>query len=105
MKDLKHIQSFNEHQENLNISDVSESEKYENIYNTLKNISQYELDGYKILMKVKKKCKCKTEDILKSQSLHKVKEIKVGDRIIYSHTSINDFGISNEDIFKSKKED
>jgi hypothetical protein len=25
MKDNKHIQSFNEHQENLNISDVSES--------------------------------------------------------------------------------
>ena len=27
MKDNKHIQSFNEHQENLNISDVSGSEK------------------------------------------------------------------------------
>ncbi len=27
MKDLKHIESFNEHQENLNISDVSESKK------------------------------------------------------------------------------
>ncbi len=27
MKDLKHIQSFNEHQENLNISDVRSSEK------------------------------------------------------------------------------
>jgi hypothetical protein len=26
MKDNKHIQSFNEHQENLNISDVSDSE-------------------------------------------------------------------------------
>jgi hypothetical protein len=26
MKDSKHIQSFNEHQENLNIFDVSESE-------------------------------------------------------------------------------
>jgi len=25
MKDNKHIQSFNEHQENLNISDVSDS--------------------------------------------------------------------------------
>jgi hypothetical protein len=25
MKDLKHIESFNEHQENLNISDVSDS--------------------------------------------------------------------------------
>jgi hypothetical protein len=25
MKDKRHIQSFNEHQENLNISDVSES--------------------------------------------------------------------------------
>jgi hypothetical protein len=27
MKNKKHIQSFNEHQENLNISDVSESKK------------------------------------------------------------------------------
>ena len=27
MKDKRHIQSFNEHQENLNISDVSYSEK------------------------------------------------------------------------------
>jgi len=27
MKDNKHIKSFNEHQENLNISDVSESKK------------------------------------------------------------------------------
>jgi hypothetical protein len=28
MKDNKHIQSFNEHQENLNISDVSDSELF-----------------------------------------------------------------------------
>lgn len=35
MKDLKHIQSFNEHQENLNISDVSES--FENIDKILKD--------------------------------------------------------------------
>ena len=27
MRDNKHIQSFNEHRENLNISDVSDSEK------------------------------------------------------------------------------
>jgi hypothetical protein len=30
MKDNKHIQSFNEHGENLNISDFSESEKSQN---------------------------------------------------------------------------
>jgi len=29
MKDNKHIQSFNEHQENLNISDVRSSKKFE----------------------------------------------------------------------------
>ncbi len=29
MKDNKHIQSFNEHQENLNISDVSDSRLHE----------------------------------------------------------------------------
>ena len=28
MKDKRHIQSFNEHQENLNISDVSDSELF-----------------------------------------------------------------------------
>ena len=28
MKGKRHIQSFNEHQENLNISDVSESKSY-----------------------------------------------------------------------------
>jgi hypothetical protein len=31
MKDKRHIQSFNEHQENLNISDVSRSSYLENI--------------------------------------------------------------------------
>jgi hypothetical protein len=30
MKDLKHIKRFNEHQENLNISDVSDSYDFEN---------------------------------------------------------------------------
>ena len=33
MKNKKHIQSFNEHQENLNISDVSNSKKYVYKYN------------------------------------------------------------------------
>ena len=32
MKDLKHIQSFNEHQENLNISDVSDSDLFQAEY-------------------------------------------------------------------------
>ena len=46
MKDNKHIQSFNEHQENLNISDVSDSEtkiiqiknEYSEIDNQLKEL-------------------------------------------------------------------
>lgn len=42
------------------------------IYDALRIISQYELDGYKILKKVKKKCKCMTDDILKSQLEHRV---------------------------------
>jgi hypothetical protein len=43
MKDLKHIQSFNEHQENLNISDVRSSDikctfcGHKAIYETLTN--------------------------------------------------------------------
>jgi hypothetical protein len=49
MNDNKHIQSFNEHQENLNISDVSDSKK--EIYNFLiwlrKNhkFRQFEVSG------------------------------------------------------------
>jgi hypothetical protein len=45
MKDNKHIQSFNEHQENLNISDVSESnstkDKVVEMY-----ISDFDMDEY-----------------------------------------------------------
>jgi len=43
MKDKKHIQTFEQHQENLNISDVSDSlnEKYEQkIYQLLSSVSQ-----------------------------------------------------------------
>jgi hypothetical protein len=32
MKYLKHIKSFNEHQENLNISDVGDNKKYEVVF-------------------------------------------------------------------------
>jgi hypothetical protein len=45
MKDKRHIQSFNEHQENLNISDVSESnstkDKVVEMY-----ISDFDMDEY-----------------------------------------------------------
>ena len=37
MKDKKHIQNFNEHQENLNISDVSRSSVYKSVLKTLRN--------------------------------------------------------------------
>ena len=45
MKDLKHIQSFNEHQENLNISDVRSSKKFDNIKLDLsKKFGQLDID-------------------------------------------------------------
>ena len=43
MKDNKHIQSFNEHQENLNISDVSDSD----------DIQQMSLEEKLLRMKLK----------------------------------------------------
>ena len=42
MKDSKHIQSFNEHQENLNISDVSDSYEKSIIENFSKKKKEYE---------------------------------------------------------------
>ena len=38
MKDNKHIQSFNEHQENLNISDVSDSKNEQELINMIEDI-------------------------------------------------------------------
>lgn len=47
MKGNKHIQSFNEHQENLNISDVSDSIKDRNVYVSLgRGIGGNWDDGY-----------------------------------------------------------
>ena len=46
MKDNKHIQSFNEHQENLNISDVSDSKT--TAEDILKNCKRYFIEsGYR----------------------------------------------------------
>jgi hypothetical protein len=42
MKDNKHIQSFNEHQENLNISDVRSSDK---MYKLIENDPQFNKPG------------------------------------------------------------
>jgi len=42
MKDKKHIQSFNEHQENLNISDVSDSLIMNGTLNTKVEIIKYD---------------------------------------------------------------
>jgi rubrerythrin len=47
MKNNKHIQSFNEHQENLNISDVSESKKSFDGELTSDNIYKYYLEHTK----------------------------------------------------------
>jgi len=52
MKDLKYVKSFNEAQENLNISDVSGSEKFKELYDftidtfslTFDNVGGYSKD-------------------------------------------------------------
>lgn len=75
---------------------------YEKIYQSLMKHRHCDGDGIIILNKVKKECKCSTEDILHSQSLHKVKDIVIGDRIVKSHTTIYDFGISHDDIRQSR---
>jgi hypothetical protein len=46
MKDNKHIQSFNEHKENLNISDVRSSKNYKKLIKELNNL-KYK-DGSKV---------------------------------------------------------
>ena len=43
MKDLKHIQSLNEHQENLNISDVSDSKNEQELIDMIKDIIDSEV--------------------------------------------------------------
>jgi hypothetical protein len=55
MKDNKHIQSFNEHQENLNISDVSGSfygidDKWIEIYNDIKHLDLSKMDWIDIIV-------------------------------------------------------
>ncbi len=42
MKDNKHIQSFNEHQENLNISDVSDSDLKKELIKQIWILSGYD---------------------------------------------------------------
>ena len=54
MKNNKHIQSFNEHQENLNISDVSESKKSFDGELTSDNIYKYYLEQTKDEKEAKK---------------------------------------------------
>ena len=75
------------------------------IYNDFKTIADKELDGFEILQKSKKKCKCDTHTILLAQSKHRVKEIRISNRVVYSHTTIYDFGITPDDIKKSLLED
>jgi rubrerythrin len=54
MKNNKHIQSFNKHQENLNISDVSESKKSFDGELTSDNIYKYYLEQTKDEKETKK---------------------------------------------------
>jgi len=69
----------------------------QNIYNSLYTHSQYFSDE-ELLKKVKKECKCTVNDILTSQYQHQIETKKVCNRTIYLHTSIYDFGITQEAI-------
>jgi len=65
MKDNKHIQSFNEHQENLNISDVSDGEKITNLIQIIEDLYiNWEIKTIDVYMK---KNKDKIINIIKSK--------------------------------------
>ena len=74
---------------------------YDGIYSSLKERSQYNLNGLTTLNQVKKIHNCTTDDILKAAKLNATK--KIGD--CTSHTSIFDFGITRENLLKSSEKD
>ena len=71
------------------------------IFDVLTQKSPYHLDGLKLLRVVKKKCKCNTDDVLRSQLKFSVK--KIGD--CFSHSTIYDYGITHENIRQSRLEE
>ena len=65
MKDLKHIRRFNESDENLNISDVSDSEKINNLIQIIEDLYiNWEIKTIGVYMK---KNKDKIVNIIKSK--------------------------------------
>lgn len=65
MKDKKHIKSFNEATENLNISDVSDSEKINNLIQIIEDLYiNWEIKTIDVYMK---KNKDKIVNIIKSK--------------------------------------
>ena len=65
MKDLKHIKRFNESDENLNISDVSDSEKINNLIQIIEDLYiNWEIKTIGVYMK---KNKDKIVNIIKSK--------------------------------------
>jgi hypothetical protein len=65
MKDLKHIRRFNESDENLNISDVSDSEKINNLIQIIEDLYiNWEINTIDVYMK---KNKDKIVNIIKSK--------------------------------------
>lgn len=77
------------------------SKDYEKIYKSLGKHSSHNLEGSVTLKKVKKECKCLTDDILCAQSLHRVEKVNS----CFMHTSIYDYGITAEDIRLSRIND
>ena len=65
MKDIKHIQSFGEFKENLNISDVSDGEKITNLIQIIEDLYiNWEIKTIDVYMK---KNKDKIINIIKSK--------------------------------------
>lgn len=75
------------------------------IFECLTKVSRTTVDGLEILSEIKKECNCTTDDILRSQAQNSVKTFNFGDRKVYSHTSIYDYGIEQKDIENSRKLD
>jgi hypothetical protein len=98
MKDLKHIQSFNEHQKNLNISDVSESKKLD------KSLSNVEFDN---LIEKLSKMNVSSDDIqkFKEYSIEFENEDDEYEKKAILDTFSLDISMDYEDIYDDVEDD
>jgi hypothetical protein len=106
MKDNKHIQSFNEHQENLNISDVRSSKLSEslseesksdliNLKNELQFVSEFDIEIYEAI---------KVIDELHKMNWEQIEEWRTHLITNYTTTQLEDFTLRLIDRYCSNVE-